>query len=70
MKVFFKFFQGLSVAKNCLRPKTALLTILTIKREHLCKFTKTLCNFTITLKGRLFMGHNGTGLKFSIIIDL
>ena len=31
-------FQGLSVARNCLRPETALLTILAIKRGLLCYF--------------------------------
>ena len=34
-------FQGLSVARNCLRPKTAPLTILAIKRGLLCNFAKT-----------------------------
>ena len=33
-------FQGLSVARNCLRPETAPLTILAIKRGLLCKFAK------------------------------
>ena len=33
-------FQGLSVARNCLRPETGPLTILDIKRELLCNFTK------------------------------
>ena len=60
-KAFFIDFQGLSIAKNCLRPETAPLTILTMKRGLLCNFTKT-------LKGRHFMGHSRTGLKFSITI--
>ena len=62
-KAFFINFQGLPVAKNCLRPEPAPLTILAIKRKLCCKFTKT-------LKGHHFMGHSGTGLKFSITIDL
>ena len=33
-------FQELSVAKSCLRPETAPLTILAIKRGLLCKFAK------------------------------
>ena len=33
-------FQGLSVARNCLRPETGPLTIFDIKRELLCNFTK------------------------------
>ena len=63
LKTFFINFQGLSVAKNCLRPETASLPTLAIKRGLLCNFLKT-------LKGRHFMGHSGTGLKFSITIDL
>ena len=35
-------FQGLSVARNCLRPETAPLTILAIKRGFLCNFAKNL----------------------------
>ena len=35
-------FQGLSVARNCLRPETAPLTILAIKRGPLCNFAKKL----------------------------
>ena len=62
-KAFFTNFQGLSVAKNCLRPETAALTILPIERGLLCNFTKT-------LKSPNFMGNSGTGLKFSITIDL
>ena len=55
-------FQGLSVARNCLRPETAPLTILAIKRGLSCNFAKK-------FKGRHFMGHSSTGLKFSITID-
>ena len=39
-KTFFMIFQGISVARNCLRPKTAPLTILAIKRGLLCNFAK------------------------------
>ena len=35
-------FQGLSVARNCFRPETALLTILDIKIKLLCNFAKNL----------------------------
>ena len=49
-------FQGFSVARNCLRPETAPLTILAIKRGLLCNFAK---NF----KGRHFMGHSGTDFQ-------
>ena len=49
-------FQGLSVARNCLRPESAPLTILAIKRGLLCNFAK---NF----KGRHFMGHSGTDFQ-------
>ena len=62
MKAFFIIFHGLSVAKNCLRSETALLTPLPIKRE-------ILCNFPRTLEGCHFMGHTPTCLKFSITID-
>ena len=55
-------FQGFSVARNCLRPETAPLTILAIKKGLLCNFAK---NF----KGRHFMGQSSTGLKFSITIE-
>ena len=55
-------FYGLSVARNCLRPNTAPLTLLAIKRGLLCIFEKK-------LKGRHFMGQNSTGLKFSITIE-
>ena len=55
-------FQGLSVARNCLRPETAPLTVMTIKRRLVCNFAKT-------FKVRHFMGHSGTDLKFSITIE-
>ena len=43
-------------------PETAPLTILAIKGGLLCNFAKT-------LKGRYFMGHSGTGFRFSITIE-
>ena len=49
-------FQGLSVARNCLRPETAPLTILAIKRGLLCNFTKK-------FKGRHFMGQSSNGFE-------
>ena len=55
-------FQGLSVARNCLRPETAPLTVLAINRELLCNFVKT-------FKGPHFMGHIGMDLKFLITIE-
>ena len=55
-------FQGLSVARNCLRPETASLTILAFKKGPSCNFAKS-------FKGRHFMGHSSTGLKFSITIE-
>ena len=55
-------FQGLSVAINCLRPETASLTVLVIKRGILCNFAKT-------FRGRHFMGHSSTDLKFLITIE-
>ena len=55
-------FQEFSVVRNCLRPETAPLTVLAIKRGLLCNFAKT-------FKGRHFMGHSGTDLKFSITIE-
>ena len=61
-KAFFMIFQGFPVTRNCLRPETASLTILAIKRELFCNFAKT-------FKGRQFMGHSGSGLKFSITIE-
>ena len=48
-KAFFMIFQGISVPRNCLRPETAPLTILAIKRGLLCNFAKK-------FKGRHFMG--------------
>ena len=56
-------FQGLSVARTCLRLGIAPLTILAIKRGLFCNLAKT-------FKGRHFMGHSGTDLTFSITIDL
>ena len=50
-------FQGLSVTRNCLRPETASLTILAIKRGLLCNFAKT-------SKGHHFMGQNSTGINW------
>ena len=40
MKVLFIIFQGLSVTKNCLRPETATLTLLPIKRGILSNLQK------------------------------
>ena len=60
-KAFFMIFQGLSVPRNCLRPETAPLIMLAIKRGLLRNFAK---NF----KGRHFMGQSSTGLRFSITI--
>ena len=51
-------FQGLSVARNCLRPETAPLTILAIKRRLLCNFAKK------------FMGHSGTDFQSLLILNL
>ena len=62
LKVFFMIFKGLSVARNCLRPKTAPLTVLAIKRGLLCNFVKT-------FRVRHFIGHSATDLKFSITIE-
>ena len=56
------FFQGLSVARNCLRPETKPLTILAIKRGLLCNFPK---NF----KGRHFIEQSSMGLTISITIE-
>ena len=39
-KAFFIIFKKFSVARNCLTPDTALLTILSIKRDILCNFAK------------------------------
>ena len=55
-------FQGLSVARNCLKPENAPLTMLAIKRGLLCTFAKT-------FKDRHFMGDSGSGLKFLITIE-
>ena len=55
-------FQGLSVARNCLKAETAPLTILAIKRGLLSNFAKT-------FKGRHFMGQSSTGLKFSSTVE-
>ena len=51
-------FQELSVARSCLRPETATLTILAIKRGLLCDFAKT------------FMGHSGTDFQLLLILNL
>ena len=56
-------FQGLSVARNCLRPETAPLTILAIK-------TRLLCNFAKTFKGWYFMGHSDTDFQSLLILNL
>ena len=61
-KAFFMIFQGLSLARNCLRPETVSLTILAIERG-------LLCNFEEKFKGRHFMGQSSTSLKFSITIE-
>ena len=62
-KYFSSVFKGFQLPKNCLKPETALLTLLATKKRLLCNFTKTLnCDH--------FMGHSGKGLKFSIAIDL
>ena len=55
-------FQGLSVARNCLRPETASLTILAIKR-------RLLCNFANDFKGHHSMRQSSRGLKFSTAIE-
>ena len=55
-------FQGLSVARSCLRPATAPLTILAIKRGLFCNFAKK-------FKGRHFMGQSSTGLKFQLLLN-
>ena len=60
-KAFFINFQGLSVAKNCLRLETAPLTTLAIKSGLLYNFTKI-------LKGHHFMGHSGTVFQFSLVV--
>ena len=55
-------FQGLLVARNCLRPETASLTVLAVKRRLLCNFAK---NF----KDRHFLGQSSAGLKCSVTIE-
>ena len=55
-KKYFSWFSWLSFARNCLRPETALLTVLAIKRGLLCNFAKP-------LMGHHFVGHSGTDLK-------
>ena len=55
-KVFIIIFQELSIARNCLRFKTASLTTLDIKGGRLCNFVK---NF----KCHHFMGHSGTDFQ-------
>ena len=56
-------FQGLSVARNCLRPEIAPLTILAIKRRLLRNFAKK-------FKGCHFMGHSGTNFQLLLILNL
>ena len=51
--------QGLSVARNCLRPETASLTILAIKRGLLCNLAKA-------FKGHHFMGQSSTGINWHV----
>ena len=55
-------FQEFSGVRNCLRPETVPLTVLAIKKGLLRNFAKT-------FKGRHFMGHSDTDLKFSITIE-
>ena len=57
-KVFFMIFQGLSVARNCLRPETVPLTILAIQRGLLYNFAKN------------FMGHSDTDFQLLLIVNL
>ena len=59
---FFLIFQGISVARNCLRPETAPVARLSNKGGLLRNFAKT-------LKGRHFMGHRVADLTFSMTID-
>ena len=65
-RILFMVFQGLSVARSCRRTETvsltAPLTLTLFKRGILCNFAKT-------FRGRHFMGHSGTDLKFSITIE-
>ena len=56
-------FQGLSVARNCLRPETSSLTILAINRGLLCNLAKH-------FKGCYFMGRSGTDFQLLLILNL
>ena len=56
-------FQGLSVARNCLRPEIAPLNILAIKRRLLYKFAKK-------FKGCHFMGDSGTNFQLLLTLNL
>ena len=56
-------FQGLSVARNCLRPETSSLTILAINRGLLCNLAKH-------FKGCYFMGRSGTDFQLLFILNL
>ena len=60
-KIFFFNFRGISIGKNCLKPKTAPLTILAIKRGLLCNFSKT-------LKGCHFMNIVGRVRNFQLLL--
>ena len=40
-------FQGFSVARNCIRPETAPLIILAIKRGLLCNYEKKMLRAAI-----------------------
>ena len=51
-------FQGFSVARNCLRPETAPLTILAVYRGLLCNSAKH------------FMGHSDTDFQLLIIVNV
>ena len=62
-KLFFIHFQALLAARKYFKPETAPLSILATKTGSFYDFTKMLI-------GHHIMGHNGTGLKFSITIDL
>ena len=58
-------FQGLSVARSCLRPETvpltAALTLLLYLKEKFCAISQKLLGTA--------MGHSGTDLKFLITIE-
>ena len=56
-KYFSWFFQGLSVARNCLGPETAPLAILAIKKELLCNSTK---NFKTAILWDIKVWHPNT----------